>query len=307
MTWLERLAQAPRRLKLEGGAVELLSWHHEAELRDNVPHRHTFYEVCLVGTRGAAHFVVENQRHNVGPGDLFFARPGVVHQIVNTQRRGLELFWLCWAWQPHHQSGTGKTSSDTARLMAAFAASQHLVSPRDARVTTAWLALRAAATGVPAAAQNAQLTAAITALVLAIAQSGSPELTATETPGPRTGAGELAARAAVRYIADNLDGDMSIETIAAQLHLSPRHFARVFTAFAGSAPSLYIERARLHRAADLLLHSALAVKEVAARVGYADVRYFTRRFALLHGAPPATFRERGAGRVRIIHNDGDLV
>ena len=307
MTGLERLSCAPRRLEMEGGALELLGWNYAAELRDNVPHRHTFYEVCLVGARGGAHFIVENRRHGVGPGDVFFARPGAVHQIVNTQRRGLELFWLSWAWRP--QGGAGRPAGEVARLMDAFAASGHLVSTRDARVGAAWLALREAAAAPATAGQDAQLAASITALVLAIAQSGAPELGAGEplTPGRQADVGETAARAAVRYIADNLDGDLSAETLAAYLHLSPRHFARVFTAFTGSSPSVYIERARLHRAADLLSHSPLAVKEIAARVGYADVRYFTRRFARMHGLPPATYRERGEGRVQIIHNPGDIV
>lgn len=309
MNWLERLAGAPCSLKLQGGEVELLSWSHAAELRDNVPHRHTFYEVCLVGARGGAHFIVDNRRHQVGPGDVFFARPGVMHQIVNTQRRGMELFWLSWAWRP--ESRPKNPSSEISRLMNTFAASSHLVSLRDRRVDAAWRALREVADGDAFAAQNAQIEAAITSLVLAIAQSGAPEATGklgTGDDGARSvSGGELAARAAVRYIADNLDGDLSVETLAAQVHLSPRHLARVFAQFAGSAPSVYIEQSRLHRAADLLIDSLLPIKEIAARLGYADVRYFTRRFTRLYAISPAAFRTRGIRNVRKIHKHGALV
>ncbi|HEX8834003.1 MAG TPA: cupin domain-containing protein, partial [Abditibacteriaceae bacterium] len=105
MNWLDRVRRAACRLEVGGGIVDLLAWNYASELNNNVPHRHTFFEVCQVGAHGAADFIVEGQKHRVAPGDVFFARPGVVHQIVNTERRHMELFWVCWAWNPGRERG----------------------------------------------------------------------------------------------------------------------------------------------------------------------------------------------------------
>lgn len=303
MNWLDRLRRAPHTLAVEGGSIEILEWNYAAELSDNVPHRHTFYEVCQVGRRGAADFLIEGASYRVAAGDVFFARPGQIHQILNRQKRGMELRWICWMWKPLRAAGNG---GEIAELMAEFARSKQIVA-QDARVQTSWDALRVAAESAPQPGGVRQMEALMLALVLAIAQSGAPQTTTTELQPMQTDAAEIVARAAVRYISDNLDGQLDLETLAAQVHVSPRHLGRVFQKFAGTSPGAYIERARLDRAAHLLSQSSQSIKEIAARVGYPDVHHFTRRFAAQIGAPPGKFRAAPESYVRIIQKAGDLV
>ena len=60
MDWIERLNRAPARLPLalgmERAAAEVLHWAYQPHLNDNQPHRHTYFEVCLVGAYGAGRF-----------------------------------------------------------------------------------------------------------------------------------------------------------------------------------------------------------------------------------------------------------
>jgi AraC family L-rhamnose operon transcriptional activator RhaR len=82
MDWITRLNCGPKTL---GAGLETLVWNYSPHLRDNVFHRHTYFEVCLVGAHGAGIFSVENDAHAIEPGTTFFARPGVVHRIQNGQ------------------------------------------------------------------------------------------------------------------------------------------------------------------------------------------------------------------------------
>ncbi len=86
MDWIKRLNQVGGRLAL-AGSVEVLNWAYNPHLPDNVPHRHTYFEVCQVGAHGRGEFRVQDTMHPIASGDLFFARPGFVHQIVNTARQ----------------------------------------------------------------------------------------------------------------------------------------------------------------------------------------------------------------------------
>jgi AraC-like DNA-binding protein len=60
----------------------------------------------------------------------------------------------------------------------------------------------------------------------------------------------------------------------------------------GLPPMAYLEKERLHRARRLLEAGMGQVKAVAAECGFADSKYFARRFRALYGMPPSAFRRR---------------
>ena len=98
MEWWKRLNQGPDQVTVGHEIIELLYWAYARHLSDNIPHRHTYFEVCLVGGHGAGLFTASGRKHAIGPGDLFIARPGVLHQIVNTSAPKMELSWVSFQW-----------------------------------------------------------------------------------------------------------------------------------------------------------------------------------------------------------------
>ena len=305
MDWLERLNRGPATLSLGQGTVEVLSWAYRPHLPDNSLHRHTFFEVCLMGDYGAGEFTVQDKVHPLRPGDLFIARPGVVHQIRNTQSIFMELYWVCFQWTPSRDAHNGEADC----LLRAFAESPALVISDEAgRITALWKALRAVSEGTLSAGYELQYSALASALLIGIADLGAGVNAATplELTGPD--AGDVAARLAVRFIHDNLNQPLTLPEIAAQVYVSPRHLSRIFAKFTGTSPALYITHARLDRAQGLLRHSELAIKTIAAEVGYPDVHHFTRAFASHFGCPPGVFRRRPESfSVPNIQKPGSLV
>ncbi len=306
MDWLERLNRGLGRMPLGQGTVELLQWAYAPHLADNRLHRHTFFEVCLVGEYGQGEFIVQDQVHQIGPDDLFIARPGVIHQIVNTGRPNMELFWVSFGWNP---PSSGKPSDEVGSLLRAFADSSTLVvSEKQGQLPVLWRALQAIAAEPSGPAYETQYQALVTALVLGIAQAGAglDSVPLREPAGLDTG--DRAARLAVRFIHDNLNRPLPLPEIAAQVYLSPRHLARLFTRFTGKSVASYITHARMDRARGLLLRSALPIKEVAVTVGYSDVHHFTRVFTAHFGCPPGELRRHPErDRVPNIQHPGDLV
>ena len=304
MDWMERLNRSLGRTALGQGTLEVLQWAYEPHLPDNRPHRHTFFEVCLVGRYGQGEFRVQDRAHCLAPSSLFVARPGVIHQIVNTASPHMELSWVSFQWTPPTKEG-----NEASTLLRAFADSSVVVTPDPfGQIAALWRALEALASAGPGRAYEAQYGALITALILGIAEaaSGPDHQPPAELPGPDIG--DLSARLAVRFIHDNLNRPLLLSEIAAQVHLSPRHLTRLFTRFTGKAPASYITHARMDRARGLLLRSPLPIKEVAATVGYPDVHHFTRVFAAFYGSPPGEMRRHPEqGHVLNIQHPGDLV
>ena len=300
MEWTERLNRDSGRMPLGSGTVEVLQWAYAPHLADNRPHRHTFFEVCLVGAHGRGEFLVQEQAHPIGPGNVFVARPGVIHQIVNTGEPDMELRWVSFQWTPPPQS-----SSEADTLFRAFSESS-IVAAQSGTVDALWRALEAAAGEPPGLAGEEQRRLLATALLLGIAQAGAEQFAVPETTG--TEPSNLPARLAVRFIHDNLNRPLPLPEIAAQVHLSPRHLSRVFLKFTGKAPAHYITHARMDRARGLILRSDLPLKEIAASVGYPDIHHFTRVFTAHFGSPPGEARRNPElCPVPNIQNPGDLV
>ncbi len=300
MEWTERLNRNGGRIALGAGSVEILHWAYERHLADNKPHRHTFFEVCLVGRHGAGEFIVQDTAHAVGPDDVFFARPGVIHQIVNTGPVPMELRWVSFQWTP---PAADNTEADT--LLRAFSNSPVAAAPSETAAAV-WAALETVGQTPVGLAGEEQYRLLASALILGLAAAGAGRVFVPQPAGPDPG--DVSARLAVRFIHDNLSRPLPLAEIAAQVSLSPRHLSRVFGQFTGKAPAQYITHARMDRARGLILRSALPLKEIAAAVGYPDIHHFTRVFTAHFGCSPGEARrhpERAS--VPNIQNPGDLV
>ena len=93
------------------------------------------------------------------------------------------------------------------------------------------------------------------------------------------------------HIHDNLDGDLSLETLAKVACMSPFHWHRVFYGITGETLAHCIRRVRMDRATFLLLQTESSVAEVAQKCGYGNVQSFARSFQADYGLTPSKFRK----------------
>jgi len=93
-------------------------------------------------------------------------------------------------------------------------------------------------------------------------------------------------------IDERLEGPIPVRELAAEVHMSPYHFARMFKQSTGQAPHLYITWQRMDRAKDLLAQTTLPLAEIAKRVGYRTQAHFTGVFHERVGITPRAYRLR---------------
>ena len=94
------------------------------------------------------------------------------------------------------------------------------------------------------------------------------------------------------YINDCLTEDLSLDELAACVHLSPYHFARLFKQSTGIPPYEYVIRQRVEKSQSLLRSGRLTVGEVAQAVGFSDHSKLDRHFKRLTGLTPLQFRSQ---------------
>lgn len=95
-----------------------------------------------------------------------------------------------------------------------------------------------------------------------------------------------------RHIVENLAGNLSVETMAACAHMSPRHFARSFHAETGVTPARYVEHIRIEAARRALEDTSEPVAAVAAACGFGAAETMRRAFLRALGVGPAEYRRR---------------
>jgi len=101
-----------------------------------------------------------------------------------------------------------------------------------------------------------------------------------------------ALRQLPQWILDHLDEDLSVESLAEQVAMSPRNFARVFLRETGQTPAKFVELARVDAARRLLEDDGLGLEQVAARCGFGSGEHMRRTFLRHLRVVPHDYRRR---------------
>lgn len=99
---------------------------------------------------------------------------------------------------------------------------------------------------------------------------------------------------AMRYIEDNLLGELDTAQAAMIACCSEYHFRRMFSFLAGMPLGEYIRRRRLTVAAVLLKQGGIKVIDLALQLGYESPDAFAKAFTAMHGISPSAARKPGA-------------
>ncbi len=92
-----------------------------------------------------------------------------------------------------------------------------------------------------------------------------------------------------RDLAEPLD----LPSVAAEVGMTYETWRRRFRSETGTSPYAHRASRRLEAATDLLVHTGLGVRDIAAATGFSDERHLIRRFREQTGLTPRAFRDAG--------------
>lgn len=127
--------------------------------------------------------------------------------------------------------------------------------------------------------------------ILGSAPADERELLATDGPAwlpdPET---EAIVNRVLRYVFDNLSGEIRLSAAASVAGMSDAAFSRFFAKVSGQSFSGMIRKLRLAQARKLLRQSNLPVAAIATQVGYRNLSNFNRQFLGEVGMTPLRYR-----------------
>lgn len=90
-----------------------------------------------------------------------------------------------------------------------------------------------------------------------------------------------------------MSDEISLNTIAAEIGMSPSYFSSIFSKEMGKTFVEYLTEIRMDRAKELLMCSSMKTSEIGYEVGYKDPHYFSYIFKKTQNCTPKEFRARG--------------
>lgn len=113
------------------------------------------------------------------------------------------------------------------------------------------------------------------------------------------------AIATAKQLIENHPADgLTVDDLAAAVHLSPPHFAELFRSEIGEPPGRYRTRLRMERARLLLTETDLPITTIATDLGYSSSQHFATAFRRETGTTPSRHRHKVRGRTR--HSPADF-
>ena len=113
---------------------------------------------------------------------------------------------------------------------------------------------------------------------------------AAEKPDFRGGLPIRQLRKVTDYVSEHLAEEISVNTLAELVELSPFHFSRVFKQATGMSPLQFATRQRVTVAQQLIRETSRSLIEIGLEVGYTSPSHFAKVFRRVTGVAPNEFR-----------------
>jgi AraC-type DNA-binding domain-containing proteins len=97
---------------------------------------------------------------------------------------------------------------------------------------------------------------------------------------------------ALSYIHLNFRKKLSLDDVAAYIHMTPTYFCTYFKQQTGSSFITYTNKLRVQLAYDLITHTDITLTQIYYESGFKSYTHFSKIFKEFYGHPPGYFRER---------------
>lgn len=232
--------------------------------------------LLLYCVEGGGRVRCHGQAHKVSAGDRVLLPRGVAHSYAADKAAPWTIYWVHFLGRSaaafidylgYRQSRPVVHSGVGPGLVAGF---NQLVSVRESGYGSAAF--------INASNQLRQL---LTQLAMESGQQQASETSALDLAQVQD------------YMQENLDRNLELEELAAVAHLSKYHFSSRYKALTGYSPIKHYLHMKMQHACQLLDHTDLSIKAVAAALGYSDPLYFSRLFKKTLGLSPRAYRSSG--------------
>ncbi|MDD0974767.1 helix-turn-helix transcriptional regulator [Pseudomonas fontis] len=259
------------------GDIEML--HARYVQQRFAPHVHEGYVITIIES-GAQRFWHRGSEHLAPVGSMVLINPDELHTGAKAHEQG----WRYRGYYPDTERITGVLDELELKRCGLPIFDASVI--QDPQLARAFSGLHCSAEHDASALE--QQTAWREAVLMLVQRHA--RVRGTPLPGHEPGA---VARA--KELLDSLLAcPPSLEQLAAEVGLSPFHFARVFRQATGLPPHAWLKQRRLGRAREMLRQDCPPLT-VAFALGFSDQSHLNRQFKQAYGVTPGEYRRACSG------------
>lgn len=109
---------------------------------------------------------------------------------------------------------------------------------------------------------------------------------------------EVVVKKIVDYIDENYSQDLSLNTMADFVKLSPNYVSKLFKETIGQGLKDYVREVRMKKAAELILSTDLSFEVLSKQVGFESSRTFYRNFSIYYNMTPNEYRTKNSSDIK---------
>lgn len=241
-------------------------------------HTHDFYEIFLVETGTAIHWINDGQ-HQLDRGNLVFMRPGDTHALTSSDEAPARIINVLFRIETAEHLALRYPAETRGRFFWTKGLEPAVIAlsgPQFERATSLMLDLATAPRSL------ARIEAFLLTVMLRLLER--PETAVGRVPDWLAAACSRAREPAVFR-----DGAAGFVRAAGRGH---EHVCRKTKEYLGMTPSAFINRIRMEHAAQLLASDAMSVADVADDCGIENMSHFYRVFRAHFGVTPKAYRNQ---------------
>lgn len=91
---------------------------------------------------------------------------------------------------------------------------------------------------------------------------------------------------------ENFRENLTLKDLSRKYYVNAAYLGQIFKKQYGESFKDYLNRIRIEKAVELLLHTDMKIYEIAEAIGYKDMDYFINKFIAINGCSPAKFRKQ---------------
>jgi AraC-like DNA-binding protein len=253
-------------------------------------HSHADFSELVIILEGSAVHIVENEKFYISKGDVFVISDETVHGyeaaenfcLCNIMFRRDEVFaksYDLWKLAGFHalfiiEPYMSKGHTFQSRLKLTLTQLEQLKEQLDSMIQE----YKGKMDG-----RRTFLLSSFTLIVLGLSRQYKVDTNMVKQPF-------IHLANAIAYLENHYIEALSVELLANQANLSPRHFSRLFREVYKESPGNYLLKYRLQKAIDMLNNCDFTIAEIAYRSGFNDSNYFSRQFQKHMGYSPRQYR-----------------
>ncbi len=233
-----------------------------------IPHLHKELELIYV-VKGESHLFIDNRNMTISDGDLFVCFPNQVHCYESSSHGQYFLFTI----SPDFCIGIKDILSDNVPV------NNILKLEKDDDIIKTLISAVTYYGQYKETYHAGCINHALALILQKLALS------------PRIKSNSATLQSIIKYCTTNFSGEVSLDDMSRELHLSKYHISHLLNNKLGISFSGYINMLRINNACELLRRTDKSIADVSEEVGFGSIRTFNRVFMQIMNTTPYDYRK----------------